>query len=124
MIEVIGTRYVAGKRQKAFKEQVSSFTSQGFVIIRKPQHEEEPYILAIPSQVIVTYNWFGEEREDDLKREIKKAYNRYYSAHSKKTISNFTKKSYERFVEDLEEHRIVAYPNKFNGPDIWFKVIY
>lgn len=124
MIEVIDTRYIAGETRKVFESQdVNGLLRIGFFKVRGPRFEGDPYILSKPAQVIVRYIWYDGEREDELKAEIKKAYNRYYYSTKQKQIKNFTRKAYQQFVEDLSSKQIIALPNKFNGPDIWFKVI-
>ena len=125
MIEIVGTPvYIASESAKVFTgDQIASYERAGFKKVRGPRWETDPTIMGKPSKVLVTYMWKGEEKTADLKHEVVKAYNRYYEATGQDKIKSFTESDFERFVSDLERKRVIALKNKFEGSDIWFKVL-
>lgn len=125
MIEIVGTPvYIASESAKVFTgDQIASYERAGYMKVRGPRWETDPTIMGKPSKVLVTYMWKGEEKTADLKREVVKAYNRYYEATGQDKIKSFTESDFERFVSDLERKRVIALKNKFEGSDIWFKVL-
>jgi hypothetical protein len=125
MIEIVGRpEYVPSESAKVFTgDQINSYKAAGYLLVREGRWEGDPTIMGKPSQVLVTYKWKGDEKTADLKGEIQKAYNRYYRARGKKNIRTFTENTFKMFLKDLDLGRIIALPNKFEGADIWFKVL-
>lgn len=125
MIEIVGRpEYVPSESAKVFTgDQINSYKAAGYLLVREGRWEGDPTIMGKPSQVLVTYKWKGDVKTADLKDEIQKAYNRYYKKIGEKLIRSFTRKNFERFVEDLDRKRVIALVNQFDGSDIWFKVL-
>lgn len=118
---ILRTEYKKSEQEKIFDEVlVEDRKKAGFLLVRYPRFDGDPYIMSRPSQVLVTYMYMGREITVDKKEAIKRAYNKYLQGEDK--IKRFTETTYQRFLRDLDSGKIVARYSMYKSWDIYFYV--
>jgi len=114
--QVVKVELVKGESVKVFEPgNVSGWEKEGYIMVRPPRYEGDPYILHRPSEVLVTWIYQGREITADKKKAIMSA---YYKAGKKMT--KFTEAAFKRFMDDMHNGRIVPKFSKFVTGDIFF----
>ena len=111
MPQILKTEYVKGDTKRVFEwSDVQAYRKEGYLKVRTPRFETDPYIISRPSQVLVTYRYGMQEITIDKKIAIKNAYNKYRYGGK---IKSFTEALYREFVKDLEDGTIEARWSKY-----------
>ena len=115
---VVDTQYLKGDSVKAFTAaEVFGYEIDGYILVRLPRFEGDPYILHRKTEVLVSWIYRDHKTTRDKRSAIMKAYNK-----SGQNMQKFTEAAYERFKEDLRSGKIVAKFSKFQEGDIFFVV--
>ena len=116
--QVLKAELVKGESVTVFDPAaVTGWERQGYIVVRQPRFDYDPYILHKPSEILITWVYQGREITADKKKAIMDAYSK--SGHK---MQRLTDAAFKRFLDDLHSGKILAKFSKYRPSDIFFIV--